>query len=183
MNGLPAQAQEAVIAAASIWDDVLVIDIPFTIRIIRNDRGARISFSYDPIDGFSYLENGHQGGAHFPSALASQIIGNLLNPSQPVFKFYINSQGDWYFGTEPTPESEQQHRLVQAVLHGIGHAVGFISGAELNHSDKTATVRSPEDYMHLIYDKFVRGEVELEGDFGMSSVHWIKTDSTPDGDR
>ena len=146
--GAPLQVQEAIIHGASLWEEKLVIDVPFILRFywetseeLQGYGGiARSRWETGPDGSYSCLPE--LNGYCVPNTLANQLLGYRVKGSDnpdPEYEIYLNSGIRWHI--DPTTDSiGQLPDLTMTVMHEIGHALGFDSGHSLNESDETATL-------------------------------------------
>lgn len=160
---VPAQAQEAVVFAASVWERYLVIDVPFTLRFNWKYLGTPRDFGPGPLAWVrSQWETGPDGSfsrvpenvGHFifPNTLARQLLGYEVG-ADPSFEIDLNLGYAWYFGTDGKAP-EDQLDLVSTVLHEIGHALGFLSGTALYYDKQSARLGTIDGYT-MYFDEFV----------------------------
>lgn len=151
-NGFSPEAQAAFDYAVDIWSSL--IDSPVAIRI---------DATWEPLAsgalaqaGPNNLHENFQGAAvadiYYAAALANSLNGEDLSPLSDI-TCSINSEANWYFGTDGSTPSGQ-FDLVTAVLHEIGHGLGFIGSAYYqNGFGFIGTASTP-----YIYDTFVQLE-------------------------
>ena len=164
---VPRQARKVIIEATSIWDDALVIDVPFTLKFHWRNL-SHVSISGSKI--LAYVQ-GHWGTGPsgsfsctgdeweqycFPNPLAYQLLGPGSNTSGQDFEIHIASELDWIFSLEEN-ENSNGPDLTRTILHEIGHAVGFYSAIWIDHETETAELGSPEGKTMMRYDKFIWG--------------------------
>lgn len=148
----PTEAEAAFNYAVDIWASL--IDSPIAIRI---------DATWEPLGsgalaqaGPNNLHENFQGAAlpdiYYASSLANALTGEDLSP-QSDMDCSINSEANWYFGTDGATTSGT-FDLVTAVLHEIGHGLGFIGSAYFtNGFGFIGTASTP-----YIYDTFVQLE-------------------------
>ena len=161
-RGIPEDVKEAIRHGAAIWEDHLVIDVPFTLRFHWEKVNRAIAF----VSGT--WENGEAGSFSclsrieqrcIPNTLANQVLGRRVKgqSSDPEFEIHIDKDLNWYLGTDGKGPTVQ-HDLVSTILHEIGHAVGFISGAKYYRDQRVAELRLVGGYVELwtlFYDEFL----------------------------
>lgn len=154
-SGVPNQAKEIITQAASIWESYLVIDVPFSIRFrwVYLDKFlgvTRLQWKTGTGGSFTCLEGWNR--VCLPNTLAQQILDRPLG-ANPSFEIDLNRNRDWYYGTDGNVPGGQRN-LIRTVLHEIGHTLGFISGAILDHDERTGKHWKLNE-LSLFYDKFV----------------------------
>lgn len=150
--GFPPEAEAAFAYAVDIWASL--IDSPITIQI---------DATWEPLTlgtlaqaGPNNLHENFQGAAlpdiYYAAALANALYGGDLSPQSDI-TCSINSEADWYLGTDGAT-LPGHYDLVTAVLHEIGHGLGFIGSAYYqNGFGFIGTASTP-----YIYDTFVQLE-------------------------
>ena len=161
---VPAEVRDVIRHAAAIWEDHLVIDVPFTLRFhwehIQRDSLAFLSANWASGRNGSFSCLSRTFGLYcVPNSLANQIRGRQAkgsNNPDPDFEIHINKDEKWYLGTDRNPPSDQ-FKLLSTILHEIGHSLGFISGASFRTSTKEAKLRGVggSSSRTLFYDYFL----------------------------
>lgn len=160
---VPEDAKEAIRHAVAIWEDHLVIDVPFTLRFhwehMPRRYAAFVSGTWENGEAGSYSCLSRIEQRCIPNTLANQILGRRVKgqSSDPEFEIHIKKNRDWYLGTDGKGPTEQ-HDLVSTILHEIGHAVGFISGATSDRNQRVAQLQLIGGYVELwtlFYDEFL----------------------------
>lgn len=166
---VPTEVRDVIRHAAAIWEDHLVIDVPFTLRFhwenIQKESLAFISSNWSSgrNGSFSCLSQTFllTSGYHcVPNSLANQITGRQAkgsNNTDPDFEIHIDKDRNWYLGTDRNPPSDK-FELLGVVLHEIAHSVGFLSGASFRTSTNEAKLRGigGSSIRILFYDFFIR---------------------------
>lgn len=155
-SGVPNQAKEVIVHAATLWENVLVIDVPFTLRFVWTRLEwamAKVVLRWKdgPSGSFTYI-----GGVFYPNPLANQILGRRINTHLPEFEVYVNSGVRWNFSTHSDDKGTGPY-LLRTAMHEIGHTVGFISGASIDESGRTARIFKVNGKGFLVFDKFIEG--------------------------
>lgn len=165
----PNQAQAAVEYALSIWSVHVQSSIPIRVETIwDNDIESLGSAGPTRIIHSSSIP-GAETDTWYSIAQASAMSGidfvTVINTRPDAEESYdirvrINCEvNNWYFATDGNPGSGQLD-LVTAVLHEIGHGLGFIGTMSANNNNQTAEWGIPpgneQDNLHpIIYDRFV----------------------------
>ena len=149
---VPAVAQAALRFAADVWGAHLDSPEPVVVDVDWRDRDdPRLLASAGPSTLFRDFAGGRPG-VWYPVALAEAIAGRGLNDADDAdIRIVVNSEADWYFGTDAAPPRGQTD-LVTVALHELGHGLGFISSAD--------TLRGVEAVIgftgrFLVYDLFL----------------------------
>ena len=123
-NFAPAEAQGAIEHATSIWESILVSEVPIKVLVTWAPLGnATLGITFP--NGRKDFPSAPVPLTWYPTALANAISGTEQNPGENDFEFFLNSSSDWYFGTDgETPEG--QYDLVSVALHEMGHGLGFV---------------------------------------------------------
>ena len=152
LTGFTPEAETAFMAAADIWASVL--SSPVTIRVDAEfvdlgDLGAL------GLGGPTLLFREFVGGVpqtFYAEALADALAGADLDPGNSDITVSINSGfTGWYLGTDGNPPPDQ-FDLLSAVLHELGHGLGFVDSFDVNTSGAGSWGL---DGRPLIYDHFV----------------------------
>ena len=185
-TGFTDEARQAFQYAVDIWNSLIRSPLPIRIDAAFTD------FSGDE-DGRIIL-----GGARpanwkspvalnlwFVDALADKRAGRDLTDGEPdiITKFNSHEDVNWYFGTDGNTPSGKMD-FVSAVIHEIGHGLGFFSAARVEDSpigtfSSFSTVRGklrggiPE--LPHIYDVFVvNGSGTTITEFRDPSTHLLE---------
>lgn len=165
---VPAEVRDVIHHAAAIWEDHLVIDVPFTLRFhwehFQRTALAFVSFNWSSGRNGSFSCLPLLPSRHYclPNSLANQITGRQAkgsNNPDPDFEIHIDKDRKWYLGTDSNPPSDQ-FELLSAILHEIGHSLGFISGAIFRKSTKLAKFSGVggSSSRTLFYDYFITAD-------------------------
>ena len=131
-TGFPAEAQAAFQAAVDTWACQLVA------------RGTiRVDARWEPLDATTlgsagpYLVRNFPsaplGDTWYPAALANEIAGRDLDPSQPDIEARFNSQFDaWHLDPTQAPPAGR-YDLATVVLHELGHGLGLIGAPTVDN--------------------------------------------------
>lgn len=135
----PDAAKDAFEYALNIWSSLLIAGQPITINACWIDPGAANPLGTgQPVSVFENFTDAPLAGTMYPVALANQLAQTDLNDTDDddhdqdgsdadaEIIIAINSQTNWYFGTDANPPGGQIDFATTA-LHEIGHGLGFVS--------------------------------------------------------
>ena len=146
-NLAPPEAQAAIAHAAGIWEGILVSPVP--IKVLVNwvpMGGAALGITFP--NGRRDFAGATVPNTWYVTALANAINGTELNPGENDIDIFLNSQTDWYFGTDgATPMSQQD--LVSVALHEMGHGLGFVGLAKKSGSVGSFGLLQLADFLGL----------------------------------
>jgi hypothetical protein len=148
----PTQVRVALEYAKSIWETMLVSDVPIVIRVSWRDMGSSYILGSSRV--FEYVRNfdaAPKRNTNYPIALANKLAGADLRPNNPDIEVLFNSTFQtWYLGTDGRP-APNQCDLASVALHEFGHGLGFAGSAY-----STGSAGGWYDYPYpVIYDTFV----------------------------
>lgn len=127
-NLAPAEAQVAIAHAAGIWEGILVSPVPIKVLVNWVPMGNTALGVTFP-NGRRDFSGAIVPDTWYATALANALAGAELNPGENDIDIFLNSQTDWYFGTDGnTPAGLQD--LVSVALHELGHGLGFVGLAK-----------------------------------------------------
>jgi hypothetical protein len=126
----PMEAKVAFMYAMNIWSSLIEspVDINVTAHWSSMSSQTLGSTYLNP----SFVVRGSLIGALEPDALypypiAEKMLGEEINnPEDYEVEMTINSNQDWYFGTDGNTDPDK-YDLVCVVLHEMGHGLGFYS--------------------------------------------------------
>lgn len=120
----PEEAKAAFNAAADIWANILISDIPITIQACWADLGSSSILGYAGGQPLQYnFPEAISNTTVYVGSLANALVGSDLSPD-PDMHITYNSSFDWYYGTDGNTPSDQVD-LVTVVLHEIAHGLNF----------------------------------------------------------
>jgi hypothetical protein len=127
-NLAPAEAQVAIAHAAGIWEGILVSPVPIKVLVNWVPMGNTALGVTFP-NGRRDFSGAIIPDTWYATALANALAGTELDPGENDIDIFLNSQTDWYFGTDGnTPAGLQD--LVSVALHELGHGLGFVGLAK-----------------------------------------------------
>lgn len=127
-NLAPAEAQVAIAHAAGIWEGILVSPVPIKVLVNWVPMGNTALGVTFP-NGRRDFSGAIIPDTWYATALANALAGAELNPGENDIDIFLNSQTEWYFGTDGnTPAGLQD--LVSVALHELGHGLGFVGLAK-----------------------------------------------------
>ena len=142
----PEDAKKAFMRAAKIWSYLFPSPVPIDVEAYWSPLEPGILGSARPggARGGGYFEDfsgAPEKKLWYPAALANAINTDKkdLDDVNPEITARFNSNSlyvNWYFGLDAKPTSKQ-YDFVTAVLHELGHGLGFISQETYNDRLKT----------------------------------------------
>jgi hypothetical protein len=142
-SGFSTAAQNAFQFAVDIWKRCIVANVPIRIDASFGDLGSGVLGSASI--GRFIIDQGDQLPMKlvpYPVALANNIVGEDIYPSEPDIVAEFNSNFQWYFGLDGnTPPG--QIDFVTVVLHEICHGLGFSSTAMSNGMASGTSIGRP----------------------------------------
>lgn len=149
-NGTPPAAQAAIAHAASIWEGILVSNVPIEVTV-----------NWIPMAGLALgitLPNGERDFTNAPlpvtwyaSALANALADVDLASGEADFNIWFDSGANWYTGTDgDTPPG--QYDLVSVALHEMGHGLGFVGLGKKEGATGTFGTLQAADFAPLSTD-------------------------------
>ena len=147
-NLVPAEAQVPIGYAASIWESILVSDVPIKVLVTWAPLGnATLGVTFP--NGRRDFAGAPVPQTWYPTALANALAGTELNTGENDFEFYLNASSDWYYGTDgATPNG--QYDLVSVALHEMGHGLGFVGLSKKEGATGSLGLLLQSDFAPLI---------------------------------
>jgi hypothetical protein len=147
-NFAPAEAQVAIDHAASIWENILVSDVPIKVLVTWAPLGnSTLGITFP--NGRKDFPDAPLPHTWYPTALANSISGTELNMGENDFEFFLNSGSDWYYGTDAaTPNG--QYDLVSIALHEMGHGLGFVGLSKKEGTQGSLGLLLQSDFAPLV---------------------------------
>lgn len=149
-TNFPDAAKAAFNAAVSIWANDYPSAVPITIDASWANLGPGVLGSARPGSFFSDFTGAPDPTLWYPSALANALAGKDLDPTSPEISAKFSSNGAWYYGTDgQTPSG--RYDLETAVLHELGHGLGFLSSDSYDPQTGMGLLDEPTPF-----DAFIR---------------------------
>jgi len=144
-TNFPEAAKVAFNAAVAIWADRYLSSVPIRIEASWLNLGANVLGSTSPGNFYSGFDGAPDRSLWYPSALANALAGKDLNPGSPEIKMKFSSGTSWYFGTDgQVPRTS--YDLETAVLHELGHGLGFLSSDTYDASTRLGLLDQPTPF-------------------------------------
>ena len=143
----PNEAKAAFEHAADIWESLLVTNVPLDIYVGWSSFPSGLA-SGSPGSLVTNFDNIPETNVLYPVGLANQLAGSDIKPNEPDIYVTIDSEQNWYLGTDG--QTSSAHDLVTVALHEIGHGLGFFSLFSHNSVSGTGTYID-----RWIYDQFL----------------------------
>lgn len=112
-----------------IWGHHLQSTVPIKVNTYYAALGAGTTLAVTLPNGRRDFSAATLDSTWYPSCLANAMEGTELNPGEADMDVIINSDVNWYFGTDGNP-GPGQFDFVSVALHEIGHGLGFLSIAK-----------------------------------------------------
>ncbi|NND06761.1 MAG: hypothetical protein HKN87_10310 [Saprospiraceae bacterium] len=158
--GFNAQAQMAFQHAVDIWKRCIVATTPIRIGVDFTNLGAN-TLGQAIVARYIIDQSGNDlpmKNVPYPVALANNIVGYDIYPSEPDIIAEFNSGVSWYFGTDgKTPAN--QIDFVTVVLHEICHGLGFAASAQSDNTvsntfiGRDYTIDNESELLPTIFDR------------------------------
>ncbi|WP_198648796.1 SdrD B-like domain-containing protein [Cyanothece sp. BG0011] len=143
----PNEAKAAFEQAADIWESLLVTNVPLDIQVGWSSFPAGLA-NGGPGGFVTNFDNIPEPNVFYPVGLANQLAGSDLKPNEPDIYVTIDSEQNWYLGTDG--QTSSSYDLVTVALHEIAHGLGFFT--LLSHSPGSGIGSYTSRF---IYDKFL----------------------------
>ena len=151
-TNFPEAAKSAFNQAVSIWANLYPSAVPITIDASWANLGPGVLGSARPGRFFADFAGTPDRTLWYPSALANALAGKDLDPANAEIVARFSSNNAWYLGTDGLPPAGR-YDLETAVLHEIGHGLGFLS---TDSYDAISGVGLFQDDMPTPFDAFIR---------------------------
>jgi hypothetical protein len=150
-TNFPQEAKAAFNAAVTIWAARYPSNVPITIDAAwAGNLGPGVLGSARPGDFFSGFSGAPDSTLWYPSALANALAGKDLDPANAEIVARFSSTNPWYLGTDGAPPAGR-YDLETAVLHELGHGLGFLSSDSYDPSSGIGLLDQPTPF-----DAFIR---------------------------
>ena len=146
------EAKAAFEYAISIWEENIVSSVPINIHANMDNIGAGVLGLGKPGNFLRNFKSTPLSNVYYPVALAEKISGKEQNKSTDAdITCTFNSTMSWYYGTDgKTPSTK--YDFVSAVLHEIGHGMGF---AGFFKSENGVGLFSNSSNLPSVYDYYI----------------------------
>jgi hypothetical protein len=167
----PETAKVAYEKAMSFWSKYLYSSQPIRIKATWTALSTGVLAVTGSTRIYKNFQNAPYQNVWYPASLAEAISGKDLNNGEFEIEMKINSNMNWYFGTDSKSQSGK-FDLITVVMHEIAHGLGFSSSMKLVNSNTQGQYgQSGSNY---IYDMFLQnvGKIKLtnNGVFGNPST-------------
>jgi hypothetical protein len=150
-TNFPAAAKVAFDAAVAIWANLYPSTVPVTIEASwAGNLGPGVLGSARPGDFFTGFDGAPDSTLWYPSALANALAGKDLDPNNAEIVARFSSINPWYLGTDGLVPAGR-YDLETAVLHELGHGLGFLSSDSYDAFSGTGLLDQPTPF-----DAFIR---------------------------
>jgi len=146
----------------SIWQQIISSPVDITIYFSKYNAADGLLAQGSPggwYENFGSVDPRYFGNIGYPSALANKLNGSAVSGATYDINVAINDNylycTNLYGG-----DASNQYDLVTALLHEIGHGLGFVSGTAIDPSSGHITYSLPVSILPsgdpAVYDNFVR---------------------------
>lgn len=153
-TGFSAPAKAAFQRAVDLWSTLIKADVPIRIDATWKAMGPGILGGAGAVDYGANFPGAPQADTWYPVALANQLAGQDLSPSDPDIQaiFQSSPSQPWYFGTDGQVPAGQMD-FTTVVLHEIGHGLGFSSSFQVASGSGSWGLGSGRPFR---FDRFVQ---------------------------
>lgn len=167
----PEAAKTAYEKAMSIWSKYLYSTQPIRIKATWTALSTGVLAVTGSTRIYKNFQNAPYQNVWYPVSLAEAISGKDLNSGEFEIEMKLNSNINWYFGTDSKSQAGK-YDFITIVMHEIAHGLGFSSSMKLVNSNTQGQYgQSGSNY---IYDMFLQnvGKIKLTntGIFGNPST-------------
>ena len=153
----PEEAITAMEYAVSIWESILISDVPIEINAAYRPLGGAGQASV-AAHHFSDYYNWNNAVEHtwYPSALANSLAGEDLFWDIDIY-LSMGAADEWYFGTDGNCP-ENKYDFVHVALHEICHGLGYLSTHRSPNQISTYGYTANGQRRPNIFDRFLKNE-------------------------
>jgi hypothetical protein len=144
--GFPTEAISASDHALTIWGSIISSSVPIQINAFWTQLEPGQLYRSYPVRFVRDIDS----DLLFPSALANSLLGYDTYPFNVDIVIELNSDVDWYFGTDANPAANK-FDLTTAVLGAVSHGLGFYNSFDVANSIGSWGI----DGYPTVYDYFV----------------------------
>ncbi len=138
----------AIVFTTNIWSQYLYSNVPIKIKVIYTPLTIAGPLGITFPNGKKDFAGCPQNSTWYPTCLANALSNAELNSGEMDMDIYMNSDFNWYFGTDGNP-SPSQYDFVSVLLHEIGHGLGFASLAKVEGANGSFGLLTQDDYLFL----------------------------------
>lgn len=128
----PENAKSAFLYAISIYENLIVSEIPIKVQAKWESIGSNVLAYSTPSAFYKNFDGARLSNVYYPVALVEKLAGKEMNGSEPDIVCTFNSNMDWYLGTNGNGPSGQ-YDFVTVALHEIIHGLGFSGYYSVNN--------------------------------------------------
>jgi len=147
-NGYTTDAETAFQYAADIWGSILVSNIPIKVNtyftpLIPGLLGITLP------NGRKNFPNAPLTDIWYSTSLANALADSELNPGENDVDLFLNSNINWYFGTDGNCPAGK-YDFVSIALHELCHGLGFIGLGKVDGGIGSFGLVSASDFPGLV---------------------------------
>ncbi|MBD5380569.1 hypothetical protein ACR8AL_13805 [Clavibacter sepedonicus] len=117
--------------AVDVWSHVISSPVPITVSARYEHLGAGIGGQAGPSTYRTDFRGAPRPHTFYAEPLANKLAGHQIDPSPDIEAEFDSDASHTHFGTGPI--GPDQVDFASAVLHELGHGLGFVGAATVEH--------------------------------------------------